>query len=53
MKEKVNNCWQTLRSKVLAFFSKKVLWEVIKLALLGIRLICKLINIFEGEDINN
>jgi len=53
MKQKANNCWQTLRNKLLTFFSKKVIWEVIKLALLGIRLICKLINILEGEDIND
>jgi len=53
MKKKVNNCWQTLSKKFLTFFSKKVIWKVCKLALLGIRLICKLINILEGEDIND
>ena len=46
-----NNYWQALRKKVSKPRSRKVKWWIIKLALLVIRLVCKLIDFFYGKDI--
>jgi len=43
-----NNYWQTLRRKKLRPCSKRVIWWVVKLALLSLRLVCKLIDSLDG-----
>lgn len=53
MKQKVNNCWQTLRNKLCNLLSKKAVWGAIKLVLLIVRIVCKLIDVFHNGDIDN
>lgn len=53
MKQKVNNCWQTLRNRLYNLLSKKVVWKAIKLVLLIVRIVCKLIDAFQNEGIDN
>jgi hypothetical protein len=55
MIQKVNNCWRTLRKKLCSLLSKnkKTVWIAIKLVLLIVRIVCKLIDVFYNEDIDN
>ncbi len=53
LQDLTNNCWQTLRKKLLRPYSKKMIWWVFKLSLLLARLILKLIDLFFGEFPND
>lgn len=46
--KEANNYWQTLRRKKLRPCSRRVMWGVVKLALLVLRLVCKLIDSLDG-----
>ena len=41
-----SNYWQTFRRKRLRPCSRKIMWWVIRLALLALRIVCKLIDYF-------
>jgi len=45
---KANNYWQTLRRKKLRPGIRRVMWWIVKLALVTLRLVCKLIDFFDG-----
>ncbi len=49
MKKRTNNYWQTLRNSFKRCRDKTI-WTIFKLALLILRVICKLIDFFIGGD---
>ena len=49
---KANNYWQTLRKRESTPLNRKILWWMIKLALIVLRLVCKLIDFFSGVDVD-
>jgi len=48
MKKVASNYWWTLGKKEPNRWSKKVIWGAFKLALVLLRLVCKLIDFFSG-----
>jgi hypothetical protein len=52
MHKRTNNYWQTLR-KNFKRYRDKTIWAIVKLALVILRVICKLIDFFNGEDFDS
>lgn len=48
--KRTSNYWRTLRNKDLSSRSKKALWWVIRLLLVALRILSKLINLFDGSN---
>ena len=45
---KANNYWQAFKKKISELLNKRIMWWFIKLALLDLRLVCYLIDLFDG-----